>query len=184
MHTPITLANFSFVNLVFIFRCSSSTTNPVYERRVNLLVLVCSLCSLSSHRHSCIGFICISRLSIHIKQQINNRKHKTLTGSRENSHPASGPMVWVVQPPDPSCGPHGIGASKTPSVNRTVPNRDRTYVYGRHMSWSTVTDASSPPKSIRPALDWIKMSAPEEQGGQDYNDILGFAGPGRVQGQG
>jgi hypothetical protein len=42
----------------FIFRCSSSTTNPVYERRVNLLVLVCSL---SSHRHSYIGFIFSSR---------------------------------------------------------------------------------------------------------------------------
>jgi hypothetical protein len=48
-HSHITLANFSFVNLVLIFRCSSSTTNPVYERSVNLLVLVCSL---SSHRHS------------------------------------------------------------------------------------------------------------------------------------
>ncbi len=54
----VTLANFSFVNLVFIFRCSSSTTNPVYERRVNLFVLVCSL---SSHRHSYIGFIFSSR---------------------------------------------------------------------------------------------------------------------------
>jgi hypothetical protein len=30
-----------------IISCSSSTTNPVYERRVNLLV-----CSLPSHRHS------------------------------------------------------------------------------------------------------------------------------------
>ncbi len=52
------------VNLVFIFRCSSSTTNPVYERRVNLLV-----CSLPSHRHS---YICLSLalvLSIHNKQQ-------------------------------------------------------------------------------------------------------------------
>ncbi len=44
-------ANFSFVNLVFIFRCSSSTTDPVYERRVNLLV-----CSVPLHRHSYIGF--------------------------------------------------------------------------------------------------------------------------------
>jgi hypothetical protein len=49
---------FSFVNLVFIFRCSSSLTNPVYERRVNSLVLVCSL---SSHRHSYIGLIFSSR---------------------------------------------------------------------------------------------------------------------------
>jgi hypothetical protein len=51
-HSPFTLANFSFVNLAFIFRCSSSTTNPVCERRVNLLV-----CSLPLHRHSYIGFI-------------------------------------------------------------------------------------------------------------------------------
>ena len=42
------------VNLVFIFRCSSSTTNPVCVRRVNLLV-----CSLPLHRHSYIGFIFI-----------------------------------------------------------------------------------------------------------------------------
>jgi hypothetical protein len=48
----VTLANFSFVNLVFIFRCSSSPTNPVCSRRVNLLV-----CSLPLHRHSYIGFI-------------------------------------------------------------------------------------------------------------------------------
>ena len=39
-----------FVNLVFIFRCSSSTTNPVCARRINFLV-----CSLSLHRHSYIG---------------------------------------------------------------------------------------------------------------------------------
>jgi hypothetical protein len=45
----ITFANFSSINLVSIFRCSSSTTNPVYTRRVNSLV---SVCSLSSHRHS------------------------------------------------------------------------------------------------------------------------------------
>jgi hypothetical protein len=58
-HThPSHSQTFSFVNLVFIFRCYSSTTNPVYERRVNLLVLVCSL---SSHRHSYIGFIFSSR---------------------------------------------------------------------------------------------------------------------------
>ncbi len=51
-HSPFTLANFSFVNLVFIFRCSSSKTNPVCERNVNLLV-----CSLPLHRHSYISFI-------------------------------------------------------------------------------------------------------------------------------
>ena len=34
--------------------CSSSTTNPVYARSVNSLILVCSL---SSHRHSYIGLL-------------------------------------------------------------------------------------------------------------------------------
>jgi hypothetical protein len=59
LHTH--LVNFSFVNLVFIFRSSSSTTNPVYVRRVNSLVLVWSL---SSHRHSYIGLIFNSRFTI------------------------------------------------------------------------------------------------------------------------
>ncbi len=54
---------FSIVNLVFIFRCSSTTTNPVCERRVNLLVY-----SLSLHRHSYIGFILVFASSIHNKQ--------------------------------------------------------------------------------------------------------------------
>jgi hypothetical protein len=42
-HTPITLANISSINVVFIFRCSSSPTNPVYARRLDSSVLVCSL---------------------------------------------------------------------------------------------------------------------------------------------
>ncbi len=46
------------VNLVSIFRCSSSKTNPVYGRRVNSFVLVCSL---SSHRHFFIPLIFGSR---------------------------------------------------------------------------------------------------------------------------
>ncbi len=37
-----------------LMRCSSSKTNPVYARRVNSLLLVCSL---SSHRHSYIPLI-------------------------------------------------------------------------------------------------------------------------------
>ena len=53
----------NFVNLVFIFRSSSSTTNPVCERRVDLLV-----CSLPLHRHSYIGFILAFASSIHNKQ--------------------------------------------------------------------------------------------------------------------
>jgi hypothetical protein len=63
--SPFTLANFSFVNLVFIFRFSSSTTNPVFARRVNLLV-----CSLPLHRHSYIGFILDFASSIHNKQRV------------------------------------------------------------------------------------------------------------------
>ena len=42
-HSPITFANISVINLVSIFRCSSSKTNSVYARRVNSLVLGCSL---------------------------------------------------------------------------------------------------------------------------------------------
>ncbi len=51
-YSPITLINISFINLVFIFRCSSSPINPVYLRRVDFSTLVFSL---SSHRHSYIG---------------------------------------------------------------------------------------------------------------------------------
>jgi hypothetical protein len=47
--SPITLTNISFINLVLIFRCSSSPRNPVYVRRVDFSDLVFSL---SSHRHS------------------------------------------------------------------------------------------------------------------------------------
>ena len=35
-----------------------------------------------------------------------------------------------------------------------------------------------PKKSIRPSLSGIKMSAAEEEEGQDYDDILGFPGDG------
>jgi hypothetical protein len=65
--SPFTLANSSFVNLVFIFRSSSSTTNPVCESRVDLLV-----CSLPLHRHSYIGFILAFASSIHNKQPGND----------------------------------------------------------------------------------------------------------------
>jgi hypothetical protein len=53
-YSPITLANFSSVNLVFIFGCSRSPSNPVYVRRVDSSSLVFSL---SSHRHSNIGLV-------------------------------------------------------------------------------------------------------------------------------
>jgi hypothetical protein len=35
-YSPITLAKISSINLVFIFRCSSSPDNPVYPRRIDL----------------------------------------------------------------------------------------------------------------------------------------------------
>jgi hypothetical protein len=57
-YSPITLANFSSINLVFIFGCSSSPSNPVYARRVDSSSLVFSL---SSHRHSNIGLVYNSR---------------------------------------------------------------------------------------------------------------------------
>ncbi len=71
-----TLENFSIVNLVFIFRCFSTTTNPVCVRRVILLVY-----SLSLHRHSYIGFILTFASSIHNKQQ-------TKIASSSHTHPS------------------------------------------------------------------------------------------------
>jgi hypothetical protein len=56
--SPITLANISSINLVSIFRCSSSPSKPVYVRRVGFSDLVFSL---SSHRHSYIGLVFSSR---------------------------------------------------------------------------------------------------------------------------
>jgi hypothetical protein len=53
-HSPLTLANFSSINLVFVFRCSSPTTNPVSARRVDSSFLVFSL---SSHRYSYISLL-------------------------------------------------------------------------------------------------------------------------------
>ncbi len=52
--SPITLANLSSINLVSIFRCSSSPSNPVYERHVDSSPLGFSL---SSHRHSYVGLV-------------------------------------------------------------------------------------------------------------------------------
>ncbi len=53
-HSPITLANFSSINLIFIFRCSSWPWNWVYPWRVDSSTLVFGL---SSHRHSYISLI-------------------------------------------------------------------------------------------------------------------------------
>ncbi len=57
-YSPITLGNISSINLVSIFRCSSSPSNPVYVRSVDSSSLVFSL---SSHRHSYIGLVFSSR---------------------------------------------------------------------------------------------------------------------------
>ncbi len=54
IHSPITLTNLSFLNLVSIFRCSSPPLNIVHTRRVDFSVLVFSL---SSHRLSCISLL-------------------------------------------------------------------------------------------------------------------------------
>jgi hypothetical protein len=53
-HSPITLGNFSCINLVSIIRCSSFPRNPVYVRYVDSSPLGFSL---SSHRHSYIGLV-------------------------------------------------------------------------------------------------------------------------------
>jgi hypothetical protein len=55
-YSPITLANISSINVVFIFRCSSSTSNPVYERHVDSLALVFSLASRSDGLQWCTFF--------------------------------------------------------------------------------------------------------------------------------
>jgi hypothetical protein len=57
-HTHPSYSQTSRLLTTSIFRCSSSTTNPVYVRRVNSLVLIGSL---SSHRHSYVHLIFSSR---------------------------------------------------------------------------------------------------------------------------
>ncbi len=69
---PIILTNFSSINLVFIFRCSSSPSNPVSERHVVSSALVFSL---SSHRHSEMGFI----FSSHFYRFTINKKKRSRT---------------------------------------------------------------------------------------------------------
>jgi hypothetical protein len=53
-YSPITLANFSSINLISIFRYSSSSNNPVFVRYVDSSSLGFSL---SSHRQSYIGLV-------------------------------------------------------------------------------------------------------------------------------
>jgi hypothetical protein len=57
-HTHPSYSQTSHLLTLSVFRCSSSKTNPVYPRRVNSLLLVCSR---SSHRHSYIPLIFGSR---------------------------------------------------------------------------------------------------------------------------
>jgi hypothetical protein len=60
-HTHPSLTNHSSINLISIFRCSSSARHPVYARRVDPSPLVFSL---SSRRHSYIGLLFRSRFII------------------------------------------------------------------------------------------------------------------------
>jgi hypothetical protein len=53
-YSPITLTNISSINLVSIFRCSSSPSNPVYPRSIDFSDYSSLVFRLSSHRHSCI----------------------------------------------------------------------------------------------------------------------------------
>jgi hypothetical protein len=60
-HSPITLGNISFINLVSIFRVfqtSSPPWNPVYVRRVVVSTLAFNL---SSHRHTSVSLLFTSR---------------------------------------------------------------------------------------------------------------------------
>jgi hypothetical protein len=73
-HSPITLANFSSINLVSIFRYSSSSNNPVYSSHVDSSFLGSSL---SSHRQSYIGLVFRSFfIDSIINNCINRRKEK------------------------------------------------------------------------------------------------------------
>jgi hypothetical protein len=65
-HSPITLSDFSSINLVFILTCSSPPRHTVYVRHVDFSTLVFSL---SSHRHSYISLHLALDLSFHNKQQ-------------------------------------------------------------------------------------------------------------------
>ncbi len=62
--TSITLANFSSINLVSIFRCSSSPRNPVYVRHVDSSPLGFSL---SSHQHSNVNPVPIPGCHVSVK---------------------------------------------------------------------------------------------------------------------
>jgi hypothetical protein len=65
----LALSKISSINLVSIFRCSSSPSNPVYARRVDSSALGFSI---SSHRHSYKGLVFNRRISVH-RFIINNR---------------------------------------------------------------------------------------------------------------
>ena len=67
----MTLGNLSSINLVSIFRCSSSPRNPVYVRLVDPSVLDFSL---SIHRHPHICFPCSSPFSVVHNKYINSMK--------------------------------------------------------------------------------------------------------------
>ncbi len=76
-----TLVNFSSINLVSIFRYSSSSKNPVYVRHVNSSYLGSSL---SSRRQSYIGLVFSSRFIDLIKKKnprLDKTEAETLFGS-------------------------------------------------------------------------------------------------------
>ncbi len=78
-YSPITLVNISPINLVFNFRCSSSSSNTVYVRRVDFSDLVFSL---SSHRHSHRSYLYLSLYRFIINKQYTD--------------PTLGAMILVV----------------------------------------------------------------------------------------
>ncbi len=86
-------------SLVFIFRCSSPTTNPVCERRVNLLVY-----SISLHRHSYIGFILAFTSSIHNKQTTSRCVWSDLLTSHPEVHFDQQRGIWNLKRVTLECG--------------------------------------------------------------------------------
>jgi hypothetical protein len=76
--------NLSFINLVSIFRCSSSKTNPVYGRRVNSFVLVL----VFHHTDTSLYLLSLAlALSIHNKLETESSTSLSETYNTLNSFP-------------------------------------------------------------------------------------------------
>ncbi len=91
--SPITLVNFSSVNLVFIFRCSSPPQNTVYPSCVDLSTLTFSL---SSHRHLYNkSFLYLSIYRFITNKNSDNNFKKCFLHSRRMTHTWTRNVVFL-----------------------------------------------------------------------------------------